>query len=49
MIESVQNDDQSQFGDDEDTLSDAISIGENFIVLVDEGNDEGMPYYVLQC
>jgi hypothetical protein len=49
MIESVQNDDQSQFGGNEDTLSDGISIGDNFAVLADEGNDEGVPYYVLQC
>jgi hypothetical protein len=49
MIERVENDDESQFGGDEEALADGVSTGDNFAVLANEGNDEGVPYYIVQC
>jgi hypothetical protein len=49
MIERVENDDESQFGGDEEALANGVYVGDNFAVLADEGNDEGMPYYIVQC
>ena len=49
MIKRVENDDESQFGGDKEALADGISVGDNFVVLADKGNDEGVPYYIVQC
>lgn len=49
MITSFEECDDSQFGGDEDELTDYLTIGQNFAVLAEDGNSEGVPYYVLHC
>lgn len=49
MITSLEDHDDSQFHGDNDELTDFLSIGQNFVVLAEDGNCEGVPYYVLHC
>ena len=32
-----------------DTLSDVIYVGDNFVVNAEEGNSEGVDFYILKC
>jgi hypothetical protein len=41
--------DNSQFGGSPNTMTDELSIGDNFAVRAEEGNPEGAHYYILQC
>jgi hypothetical protein len=45
----LKQEDESQFGDDGDALTNMLYIGDNFVVLAEEGNEEGVQYYLLQC
>jgi hypothetical protein len=45
----LKQEDESQFGDDGDALTNMLYIGDNFVVLAEDGNEEGVQYYLLQC
>ena len=32
-----------------DTLSDVLNVGDNFVVNAEEGNSEGVDFYILKC
>ena len=44
----LNQEDESQFGDDGDALTNMLYINDNFAVLAEEGN-KGVQYYLLQC
>jgi hypothetical protein len=49
MMQSLEEEDNLQFGGDPDILTEELQIGQNFAVLAEEGNDEEVQYYILQC
>jgi hypothetical protein len=49
MIQELERDDDSQYGGDVDDMIDILEIGDHFAVLAEDNNDEGVPYYILQC
>lgn len=38
-----------KFGRDAEEMSDLLNIGDNFVVPAEEGNAEGVQFYILQC
>jgi hypothetical protein len=46
----MQADDEDwAFGGDGEEQSDVLNIGDNFVVPAEEGNSEGVDFYILQC
>lgn len=40
---------ETRFSDDIDTLTDFLAEGDDFAVIAEEGNEEGVDYYILRC
>jgi hypothetical protein len=49
MIQELKCDDDSQYGGNIDDMTDLLEIGDHFAVIAEDNNDEGVPYYILQC
>jgi hypothetical protein len=49
MIQELQCDNESEYSGDTDDLMDSLEIGDHFAILAEPNNEEGVPYYILQC
>jgi hypothetical protein len=49
MIDRLEEEDDLQFGGDHNLLTEELHIEDNYAMFSKEGNDEGFPYYMLQC
>ena len=49
MIDGLSLANDSEFASEADDISIDLHIGDNFVVLVEEDNDRGVRYYILQC
>jgi hypothetical protein len=48
MIQELERNDDSQYRGDTDDTTDSMEIGDHFAVIAEDNND-GVPYYILQC
>lgn len=48
-MDEYEETDNSQIGGSPNTMTDELKIGDNFAVIAEEGNPEGVSYYILQC
>jgi hypothetical protein len=49
METTFQEDEWDEYGLDGDHLVACISLGNNFVIFVEEGNEEGANFYILLC
>ena len=49
MIQELERNDDLQYGGEIDDTIDPLEIGDHFAVIAEDNNDEGVPYYILQC
>lgn len=49
ILDEHEETDNSQIGGSPNTMTDELKIGDNFAVVAEEGNPEGVLYYILQC
>lgn len=40
---------EMRFSEDADSLTDLLAEGDDFAVIAEDGNDEGVDYYILRC
>lgn len=45
----IEPSEEVRFSDDVDRLTDFLAEGDDFAVIAEQGNDEGVDYYVLRC
>ncbi len=46
-MEKFDDPNELEFGGDGEELSDLLQVGDNFVVLVVEGNTKGVNFYIL--
>jgi hypothetical protein len=49
MKTTFQEDEWDEYGLDGDHLAACISLGDNFVVSIEEGNEERVNFYILLC
>jgi hypothetical protein len=49
QVEEFDDPNETEFSGDGEKLFNLLQVGDNFVVLVVEGNVEGVNFYILQC